>query len=268
MSIKSLLKEFTPPFFIKKLSSFFYGWSGNYSSWEEASKKCSGYNSSIIFDKVKTALLKVKNGEAVFERDSVLFDKIHYSFPLLSALSQVALNRQNKLNVLDFGGSLGSSYYQNKNFFLNLSEFNWCIVEQEHFVKEGQKTFADQHLHFFYDIDACLKTHSIEVFLLGSVLQYLEKPYEFLDAVFAKKIPYLIIDRTPLLLAGNDRITIQTIPENIYKAQYPCWLLNNDKLLNYILKEHDLLYDEQTTESIHINNAAIKSFFFKRKNVR
>ena len=63
------------------------------------------------------ALIKVKNGDAVFERDSVIFDKIHYSFPLLSALSLTALNHNSTLNVLDFGGSLGSAYFQNKNLY-------------------------------------------------------------------------------------------------------------------------------------------------------
>ncbi len=144
-----MIKEFIPPILLKYLTGFLYGWKGNYSTWDEAKKKCSGYDSEIIFSKVKSASLKVKNGQSVFERDSVIFDKIQYSFPLLSSLALIAQQNNGKLNVLDFGGSLGSSYFQNKNMFSRTKEFNWCVVEQPHFVREGLHSFADNNLHFF-----------------------------------------------------------------------------------------------------------------------
>ena len=56
----------------------------------------------------------------VYERDSVLFDTIRYSWPLLSDLLRAASEDQNHLSVLDFGGSLGSSYYQNRVFLSHL----------------------------------------------------------------------------------------------------------------------------------------------------
>ncbi len=61
------------------------GWSGDYSSWKSAQQHCVGYDAANILEKVKDAILKVKNGEAVYERDSVLFYKIEYAYPLLSA---------------------------------------------------------------------------------------------------------------------------------------------------------------------------------------
>src|SRR5688572_21124448 len=78
-------------------------WSGDFKSWENASQKSEGYSSMEILAKVKKAVLKVKNGEAVYERDSVLFDKIEYSWPLLSSLMWVAAKNNNSLKVLDFG---------------------------------------------------------------------------------------------------------------------------------------------------------------------
>ena len=265
MKTKALIKELIPPLVLKKITGLFYGWTGNYSSWKEASAQTSGYDTEIIFDRVKNALLKVKNSEAVYERDSVLFDQVHYSFPLLSALSLVALKNNGKLNVLDFGGSLGSSYYQNRIFFKDLEQFNWCIVEQKHFVEEGKKSFADNNLDFFYDVDSCMQNHRVDVLLLSSVLQYLEKPYEFLDFILTKNIPYIIIDRTPMLMEAPDRITIQTVPKNIYEAKYPCWILNEIKVVNHIQKAYDLVFEQTTEEAININGAAYKAFFFKKK---
>jgi putative methyltransferase (TIGR04325 family) len=263
--LKSNIKLVVPPIFLNWITHFFYGWSSTYSNWEEASKKCSGYDSDIIINKVKESLLKVKNGEALYERDSVIFDKVHYSFPLLSALFYVALRSGNKLNVLDFGGSLGSSYFQNRTFFKKAQEFHWSIVEQKHFVTEGKKCFSDEHLHFYYDIEACLAEQQVNVLLLSSVIQYIENPYELIAFLKSKKIQYVVIDRTPLLIKGQDRITIQKVQRNIYDAKYPCWLLNQENVKNAFLKEYELIFDTELEEAIHVNNAAYKAFFFKLK---
>jgi putative methyltransferase (TIGR04325 family) len=261
-----IIKEYLPPVFIKKFTRLFYGWSGDYASWDEAKKKTSGYSNGIILEQVKNSLLKVKNGEAVYERDSVIFNKISYSFPLLAALNIIALNNKGRLNVLDFGGSLGSSYYQNRNFFSDLAQFNWCVVEQHHFVEEGLNSFADKQLHFYYDIASCLQVQKIEVLLLSSVLQYLENPYSFLEAMLVHNFEYVIVDRTPLLAKGKDRITVQSVPKEIYKAKYPCWILNQGKVVNMIREKYDLIFEDELQEKIYLDNASFRFFFFKRKN--
>lgn len=261
-----MLKEILPPIVVRFLTGLWYGWSGNYSTWQEAQKKCPGYNSDIIFNKVKNALLKVKTGEAIFERDSVLFEKVHYSFPLLSALTQVALTNKSTLNVLDFGGSLGSSYFQNRSFFRNINEFKWNIVEQEHFVTEGQKTFSDAHLNFYYTINECLKEQKVNVILLGSVLQYIENPYQLLEELISQKVDYIIIDRTPVYINRTERITIQKVPKKIYEAQYPCWILEETKLLNNITnKGYELVFDSESSERMNLKHAHLKGYFFKFK---
>ena len=80
------------------------GWFGNYSSWNEAKAECTGYDSKIILEKVKSSILKVKKGEAVYERDSVVFNKVEYSQALLDAFSLIAQQNGKTLNVIDFGG--------------------------------------------------------------------------------------------------------------------------------------------------------------------
>lgn len=263
-----MLKKFVPPILFNYFTGLFYGWKGNYSTWDEAKKKCSGYENALIFAKVKESLLKVKNGEAVFERDSVLFDKIHYSLPLLSGLSIVA-QKKGKLNVLDFGGSLGSGYYQNVNVFKDIKELNWCVVEQPHFVKEGLNFFAGKNLHFFYDINSCLEQYKIDVLILASVLQYLEDPYLFLNKVFEKNIEYIIIDRTTVFSKSKDRITIQKVPKNIYGTKHscgiPCWILNEDKLLSLLSLHYDIVFEYESPERINVSNATLKAYFLKKK---
>jgi putative methyltransferase (TIGR04325 family) len=258
---KELLKDILPPVFIRLMSGIIYGWHGNYSSWGEAKKKVSGYDSKIILDKVKESALKVRDGEAVFERDSVLFDKIHYSFPLLSGLMWIAALKKGKLNVLDFGGSLGTTYFQNRTFLDSL-EVNWCIVEQPEFVKEGIDNFSNNSLHFFYSVEDCMKKFDIDVMILSSVLQYLEDPFGFIDKVIAFDFKYLLIDRTPFI-KGEDRITIQRVNPKIYKANYPCWFFNKENFLSKIESFYNLLLDFEALDRANIQSDFL-GFLFVR----
>jgi putative methyltransferase (TIGR04325 family) len=262
-SFKYLLKKILPKWLIRFISGFFYGWHGNYKSWQEAEKRCSGYNSEIILKKVSESTMKVLKKEATFERDSVLFDQAEYNFPLLSALMWVAGQNKGNINVLDFGGALGSSYFQNKYFLEKLNNVKWCIIEQENFVKLGQEQFTTENLKFYYTINHCLEENSINFILLSSVIQYLEKPYELLDYLSSKNIKYLFIDRTGYF-NKLDRITTQKVHPFIYKATYPCWFFNYNKFMDYITKKYELIYEFETNDRANIKST-FKGFLFMHK---
>jgi len=261
--MKKTIKLFIPNIILRFITGFFYGWRGNYSSWAEAEEKSSGYNSENILETVKQATLKVKNGEALYERDSVIFDKIEYSYPVLSALMWIAAQNKGELNILDFGGSLGSTYFQNKMFLDTLPSVKWNIVEQENFVKEGLKNFADEKLNFYYTIDKCLNENKVDVVLFSGVLQYIEKPYELIEQIKSKGIKYIIIDRTPFI-SKKDRITIQKVHPEIYKAKYPCWFFNKTSFLNSFNDKYELIFDFEALDKANIKSE-FKGFLFKIK---
>jgi len=257
------IKEFLPPILTRKMTGLFYGWSGNYQTWEMAKKHSSGYDSELILNKVKTAALNVKNGNAVYERDSVNFAKIEYSFPLLSGLLWIACQNDENLNLIDFGGSLGSSYFQNKLFLDSLKKINWNIVEQSHFVKCGQENFQNQQLKFYKSIDSCLKEQQANTILFSSVLQYIEHPYLLIDDVFKYKFKYIIIDRTPFI-EKEDTITVQKVHPKIYQASYPCWFFNENKLINKFTEHYHLITDFKSLDSANIKSV-FKGFIFMLK---
>ena len=250
-----LLKQFIPPVLItifrkfKKgprprisSSSFQYGWFGNYSSWEEAKSNSVGYDSEIIVEKVKDSLLRVKHGEAIYERDSILFDEIQYSWGLLAGLLRAALENDGKLCVLDFGGSLGSTYYQNREFLSSLRSLQWCVVEQPLFVDCGKEFFEEDQLKFYATIEECLNKHKPNVLLLSGVLQYLERPYKWIEKFVGLKIPYIIIDRTAFVEGEKEILTVQNVPESIYLASYPAWFFNELKFKSQF-KQYSLIGD-------------------------
>jgi len=210
------------------------GLTGDYSSWEEAKQASTGYDSKIILEKTKESLLKVKRGEATYERDSVLFKDLQYAWPLLAGLMWVAAQSRGRLNVLDFGGSLGSTYYQNRSFLGNLPEIQWNIIEQPAHVKVGKEYFEDEVLKFFPNIEICLSETKPNVILLSSVLQYLESPYDMLNKLLDLPSDYVIIDRTPFWDGSTDRLGVQQVPPSIYPASYPCWIFSEQNFLKYI----------------------------------
>ncbi len=268
MNLIEFVKLFLPPIFTEILRSLIrtrYGWHGDFSSWEEAKKLTIGYDNEKILKKVKEALLKVKNGEAIYERDSVLFDHIEYSWPLLSGLLLVASMHKGRLSVLDFGGSLGSSYFQNRKFLNLVKEVSWNIVEQSHFVEEGRRHFQDNRLHFYETVEECVKKERPDVVLFSSVLCYLEKPYEMLKQILSYNFDFIIVDRTPFHTKGYDRITIQKVPPWIYEASYPCWIFDKNVFVSFFEESGYFLVEEFESLIGKTKDYEEKGFIWKKK---
>ncbi len=207
---------------------------GDYPSWEDATSKCTGYSSPDIMAKVLDSTLKVKRGEAAFERDSVTFETIEYAWPVLSGLMWAAANNNGVLNVLDFGGALGSSYFQNKLFLNQLNTVRWNIVEQGHFVAAGKEYFETEELRFFSSIDSCLLSNKPNVILLSGVLQYLPAPYDLLEKLAVYTEACVIIDRTSFSTSAKDTLVIQKVPPSIYSADYPMWIFGKHDFFRFL----------------------------------
>lgn len=269
--LKKIVKAFAPPIFVDLARRAFageekpsHGYFGDYGSWAEAARDAGGYDSDVIFEKVRSAVLKVKSGEAACERDSVTFDRIQYSWPLLSCLLWAAGRNGNRLDVIDFGGALGSSYFQNIKFLAHLSELKWKVVEQRKFVDFGRAQVETGGLKFYYTIDECEKDGKPDAVILSSVIQYIESPYELLSAIAAKRPGYVIVDRTPFFDEGPDRILVQKVPPQIYDASYPVRILNRGRFVDFMSRGYDLFEDFETPGSANVG-CVFRGFLFVRK---
>jgi putative methyltransferase (TIGR04325 family) len=236
-----------------------HGFTGNYRSWELAKRHATGYDAEIILDKVKESVLKVKQGEAAYERDSVLFDRVQYSWPLLSALMWVAAINKSTLNVLDFGGSLGSSYFQNKYFLDTLEQVRWNVMEQNKFVQTGRLYIQDGNLQFFNTVDEAIGANGLpDILLLGCTLPYLENPYGLLRKLMQAGIPYLIVDNTFFNYEKKDRICLQKVPPDIYEASYPCWFLNYCSIKQTIMEAYSIIAEHKNESVAYLDGHKIQ----------
>lgn len=270
INVINIVKNILPPILFSLLRGLFVTrknirFKGPFSSWDSALMQCSGYEADEILDKVLSSTLKVKLGNAKFERDSVLFDEIQYSWPLTSALLLAAARNKGELSVLDFGGSLGSSYFQNKKFVSLLKEIRWSVVEQEHFVEAGIKRISDENLKFYKKIVDCVKVENPNVILLSSVLQYLATPYAIIEEITDLQVDVIVVDRTPVLLEGvKDEVNLQIIPSVIYEASYPIHFFFEDNLIKAFKKGgYELIEKFQALDNLH-SSASWVGFIFKR----
>ncbi|NII29554.1 methyltransferase, TIGR04325 family [Pseudoflavitalea sp. X16] len=242
----------------RRIKNGSFGWHGRYASWQAAQKECGGYSADNILEKVKTATLQVKNGEAVYERDSILFNEIQYSWPFLSALMWAAAQNNGHLNVLDFGGSLGSSYFQNRKFLQSLSQVRWNVVEQENFVACGRQFIQDEKLQFFLTPQDCIQQNGLpDILVTACTLPYLEKPYELLAQLIHLDIPWLIIDNTPFNDRPGDRLTVQKVPPAIYEASYPAWFLDYQKVKEAVREKYTIISEHTNDTTIYLDGRPI-----------
>jgi len=232
----ALMREWLPPAALRLVRRVAgrrwdgVGFEGDFATWERALAVSTGYADESILAKVTEATLKVARGEAVYERDSVLFDQIQYSWPVLAALMWTAARSGSRLSVLDFGGALGGGYRQNRKFLHGLAEVKWGVVEQPHYVAQGRALLENQQLHFFATIDECAVKLRPNVIVLGSVLQYLPDPDRVLHELERSPATVMIIDRTPFANIQQDRIIVQRVPPSIYEASYPCRVFSRERL--------------------------------------
>ena len=258
--MKQFIKSLIPPILIdlyRKSRFTKYGWKGEYKTWKEAENLSTGYDANEIIKKVRESALKVKNGKAVYERDSFIFDEIEYSWPLLAGLMFASARSRGSIKVLDFGGSLGTTYFQNKKFLDNFQDVSWNIVEQKHFVNAGKIDFEDERLKFYYDIKSCIENEKPNILLLSSVLQYISKPYDLLNELLKNNFEIILIDRT-LFSKTNKKIKLQSVPPKIYKASYPCWFLDELEFITYLESNN---YD--IMESFETLGGQSKEYVFK-----
>ncbi len=238
-------------------------WKGDYLNWEKALEKTSSYNSEEIFEQVRVATLNVKNGIYPYERDSVNFDKIEYSYPLLIALLSAVENEE--LIVFDFGGALGSSYFQNREFLFQsgkVKTLKWCVIEQERFVNIGNKEIKDDCLFFFESINKAIENvGKPQIILLSSVLPYVSKPYSVIAEVISTKAKFICVDRTYFFDKNSDRIAVQKVPKDIYEADYPSWILNYKKIIQSFDKNYNILleFDGYIPLNIYFRDEVAKS---------
>jgi putative methyltransferase (TIGR04325 family) len=249
--LRDLARHWLPPAALGALSRFLGRgtvFEGGFASWEEAARDSEGYDSASILEKVRYGIEQVRSGAASFERDSVLFHEPDDNWPLLAGLFWAATRAGGKLGVLDFGGSLGSTYFQYRRYLRTIPQLQWCVVEQPHFVSEGRSAIQEPGLEFHGSVEDAAAAHAPTVILLSSVLQYLEHPHEILQQLTLTAANVMVIDRTPFTEQSHDIIVRQVVPRSIYPASYPMHVFSLSRFLDSVSTDWACVARHQSPE--------------------
>lgn len=191
-----------------------------YSTWDEAMAVCTGYDAKAITETVLRASRLVRDGDFQYERDGVVFDQIQYSWPLVAALLGTP-RKDNLLHVLDWGGSLGSTYRQNSELLAAAGlKIKWTVLEQKHLSQIGSEEFQTEELNFVSEIEE-LEKNTFDVILFASSICYFESPSRALEKAVSLNPNRIILDRTPESKSQRDLIGVQRVGKGIYKASFP-----------------------------------------------
>lgn len=241
---------------------------GEFADWSAARAAADGYDEASLLQRLTAAAQAVKAGEAAWEQDGVTWDHIPPNMPLFAALSRVALAQEGQLSVLDFGGALGTSYFQCRGFLAEVKNLAWSVVEQPQLVAIGRRSFERDALRFYTTIDDAIAAQRPNVALLSSVLQYLEQPWAVLNQLIVAGIPYLIIDRHPCTLT-HELITVQVVPPTLYAASYPCWLFDCPGMVATLDRHYELLAAWEGKDPPirgRSKGAEFRGYFFRRRD--
>jgi putative methyltransferase (TIGR04325 family) len=269
--MKSFIKQISPPAVLntyRRLKGGEVRFKGSFSTWQEALQYASGYQEEHILEKVREATRIVIQGNAACERDSALFDRAQYPFPLIATLLRAALENSGKLTVLDFGGALGSSYYQCRDYIECIHPLRWCIVEQDKFTELGRREFQNDIIRFYDSVEQCSAAQCPQVVLFSSVLQYLNNPFTILESVDRIGVDYIVIDRTPFTISGKRIITVQVVPDKLVRSSYPAWLFNEQDIRDVLANSYEEIatFDAVDGEiGYGQKKAKFKGIIFRRK---
>lgn len=231
MNWRGLARDHLPPGILDALRARTgTRFSAPFPSWEAAAAASGGYQAPVILERVRLAALAVQRGEAAFERDSVRYAEAEPPWPYLAALLRAALTGSGHLTVLDFGGSLGSTYHLCRRFLPRSLRLRWSVVEQRPFVECGRREFETDELRFHEAIEDATRHGSPQVALLSSVLQYLPDPDQVGRGIAGAGPQAILVDRTATHDEPQDVVVVQHVMPSIYPASYPFRVFGRDRL--------------------------------------
>jgi putative methyltransferase (TIGR04325 family) len=248
---KTILRELTPPILWRSARRFLgpatthRAFEGPFPSWADAVAGADSWDSPIILERTLAAALQVRDGAAAFEQDGIPHDTISYS-PTILAFLLLAKARYSRLEVIDFGGGLGSNYFQNLRLLRSLSNTprRWNIVERNDMTKLGAEHFQTDELRFGASLATAL--HAGAVLLFSGSLQYVAKPFDLLkEAISSTDI--IALDRVIVSPIATDAVFIQhPNPLTYGRATYPVWCFSKDALIDWFVARGFVLVDHFT----------------------
>ena len=228
----------------EKLSQF----EGPFTSWTQAVAQSATWDAPEITELSLRSALAAKEGKVACEHDGVPFKDPLYSQTMLAFL--LLASRDGVLNIIDFGGGLGSGYFQNARLLrLMSSPVQWHIVERPIFVKLGTEHFQNDTIRFYSSLGEAIRHSKSNSLIFSGSLQYVDEPFELIDEAGRSAIRILAFDRTLTWERSDDGIFLQRPdPKAHYRATYACRCFSKERLTTRLAELGFALVEEFTRD--------------------
>lgn len=259
--IKEILRLLIPPLFwsfLRQLKANLVtgltpGFQGPYSSWEKAKALSNGWDSPEITEKTFQAAIKVRDGLVEFEQDTIVRNKIVYSETILAFLLLNLSLHKDHINIIDFGGSLATNYFQHRKILsgMSLAGIKWRIIERPILTNLGREHFANEQLTFFSNIEDTYQNrdYASDSYLFSGLLQYLPNPFDLLDQVIqVGGAKVLAFDRLLVSPTDEHSVYLQVPASDCYSATYPVWCFSRNLFIEYLVSKGFTLVEHFTSD--------------------
>ena len=147
-------------------------------------------------------------------------------------------NNNQSVRILDIGGALGSTYFQNR-VYLEDVKLEYFIAEQDSFVKYGKSNLENSILKFVNSTDDYTDYGKFDIILMSASLQYISYYREIISKIVNSRPHYIILDR--ILVSDRIRICTEEVPKEIYKSSYPVMIYTEDEIMRFFGDEYELI---------------------------
>ncbi len=158
-------------------------------SFELAQASASGFNDDRVPRIVasKTQAMRNRLGRVVESRQTA---------QNLAVLAYVAKDLSRQIDVVDFGGACGATFYQMDHLLPGLIR-TWKVVEVKEMIQECDHASASERLEFFESLEDAANIAKPDLVLAHGVLPYTPQPTETLKVILKSFRPaFLYLSRT------------------------------------------------------------------------
>jgi putative methyltransferase (TIGR04325 family) len=192
------------------------GFQGPHATWKHAVENSNGWNSPEILEKAVAAAEAVVSGRAEFEQDTIVRDHIRYS-PLI--LGFLYLAGTDRVDVVDFGGSVATNYLQNRKLIARIP-CTWRIVEIPELVNVANQRIQIDGVSFHARLRDVLPAGHV---LYSGSLQCLEHPFDSLQETVDGGAQLIALDRLLISRGSQSEIYVLQPSSRYYSSSYPVW---------------------------------------------
>ena len=208
---------------------------GHYRTWEEALRATGPYRPemAVLIESVR----KYRDGEPSFLNRYDPSSRVIW-YPLLAGLLTASARCEGRLSVLDFGGSLGQTWFGLAFALRYLPHAaTWCVVDQHECVDAGARSFQSERLRFYGTVAEAASKHKLNTVVCSGTVQCLDRPYDTLDMLARLRLPNVILDRTVISKDDTERIMRQHTPADMGGDVHPLRAVRRSKV-DAVLADH------------------------------